>query len=332
MYHWDPGVFSRFLFNRFNGIRLIFRCVFNAVRADKESVRVDAVRSTGDEGAQIPSLEDFQAFHLIGQYDLDLVDFIAQRLADDLKHEAVSDLHFFQIGKQARRGKTGMAGQNSMGIFAAYGKGAPFQVAYALLEHRIGGPVINGQMRLDFGYVDIAHHAVIRDAKDFVIVFQRILRELLAELSAVKIPVELDRILPQPLRALIVHGSQVLRVFDNGVGLMEHVVIIARGGIQQDPDADGKDQERQQTDAFFLFLLHVQSLSVNDEAFAASRSVRYPALTSGGLGRRAAARRPPSVYGQGARMDLKLPFIVKTREIRAICFPLIPLHHQNRKL
>ena len=73
-----------------------------------------------------------------------------------------------------------MGRHNTMGIFTADRKATALQVAYALIEHLIGGAVVDGKLHTNTVNFQVANHTVFRYSEGFVIagylgiVYQRI--------------------------------------------------------------------------------------------------------------------------------------------------------------
>ena len=92
--------------------------ILDAVAADEQAVRVDAIRCTGDERAEIFTGLDCQRAHLMRLDDQNLVDLIGQRLVERPQNENIPDDQPVQIGEQLCAWQAAMAGKDTMRVFS----------------------------------------------------------------------------------------------------------------------------------------------------------------------------------------------------------------------
>ena len=110
----------------------------------QQTVRIDAIRRTGDERAHVFILLDAEMRRIIREDSKNILHFIRQRPVQHMQKKPVSDLHLFQVCQHLFSGEAGVTGQDGMRPFSAYGKGRSQQMPYAFLRRaavRAVGPV-----------------------------------------------------------------------------------------------------------------------------------------------------------------------------------------------
>ena len=93
--------------------------ILDAMAADEQAVRVDAIRCTGDERAEIFTGLDQQRAHLMRFDNQDLVNLIGQRLVKRPQDKNIPSDQPVQIGEQLCTGQAAMAGKDTMRVFSA---------------------------------------------------------------------------------------------------------------------------------------------------------------------------------------------------------------------
>lgn len=137
-----------------------------------------------------------------------------------------------------------MAGNHAVGAGAAYGEGAPFNMADGDLQHGVLDAVVDGQGDPDGRNLDIAHDAVAGDVQQIFVLPGFFLGGLIAVGVAAQRFVIGLRLCPNLLVGIIVHFSNCFRIAGNGPGLMEGVPPVAYGRVQQQGQPYKKDQQQ----------------------------------------------------------------------------------------
>ena len=126
---------------------------------DQESVGVDAVGRTGHQRHIVFAGIDLHQLHVFRENDVDLIHLIGVFLSQDEQGEPVARPQLVQLREQLGGGKSPVSGDHRMGAFAAHGKRAPLQVARGDLQNGVAGAVVDTEIALDGGDLDIPHHA-----------------------------------------------------------------------------------------------------------------------------------------------------------------------------
>ena len=195
---------------------------------------VHAVGRAGHQGAQVLAGHGHQELGVLGEDDVDLVYLIGQGLAQDVHPEQVPHHQFIDVGEQPGAGQAPVAGEDRVGPLAPHGEGRPVDVPHRHLEDLLRGAVIEGQVTVDGGDVNGAHHAVAPGVKLAVVVSQ----PLRGEEGGAPFPgppvVVGQGVGQDPVILLLVQVGHLVRVVHDGSGLVEGVPPVADLGISQE--------------------------------------------------------------------------------------------------
>ena len=285
----------------------VFIC--DAVAAHQHAVGIDAVGCAGDERAVILTGNGDKLGDVAGQNNANLVNLIGDHLVEDGDREAVPFRDLVQIGKEPGTGQTAVAGEHSMGAGAADGKTRPIHMADGDLQYRFLGGMVNGNVDIDGGDIDIAHQPGAGEVEQQIILGQVLLGHGVGVL------------LLQQARVIVVggldHGGQLsgvrlvhlTGVRDDGAGGVEGVPPVADRGISHDRDAEQHDENQQPGGQIRFFLLFRGFLFVHGTVLG-GEGLGVRIVTQGyGL----------SLKGLGAAMDGLRPFHAPSpRALRAL--------------
>ena len=129
--------------------------VFHPGAANQQPVGIDADGRAGDQSAKILPFDDFQRLHLIRLHHQHLIHLISQHFIENVQIKPIPQLQLVQIGKQLRFRHTPVAGQSTMGAFAAQGITGFRQMADSVGKDVVAGALINRQVHINFGNGDI---------------------------------------------------------------------------------------------------------------------------------------------------------------------------------
>ncbi len=117
----------------------------NSLPPDKQPVGVDAVGRTGDKGAEVAALYNFQPTYILRLHHAYLVHLIGENRVQDIQLENIPFNKPVQICKQLCGGKPSVPRQKAVGAWAAGWQTAPAEMSHSRLEHRIVCIVVDGQ-------------------------------------------------------------------------------------------------------------------------------------------------------------------------------------------
>ena len=139
----------------------------------QQTVRIDAIRRTGDERAHVFILLDAEMRRIIREDSKNILHFIRQRPVQHMQKKPVSDLHLFQVCQHLFSGEAGVTGQDGMRPFSAYGKGLSQQMPYAFLQRAAVRAVVDRQANIQLWDFQLSHNAAFVNSEDLVIFFLR---------------------------------------------------------------------------------------------------------------------------------------------------------------
>lgn len=140
----------------------------------QQTMRIYAVRCTGDEGQVVVPGGDVERFRLIGQDGLDLVDLVGERALEHADEEDVALFHPVQVREQLGGRQPAMAGQRRVRAGPAHGQRRRVDVAHAHLERGLVGAVVDGQRLIQTRDGNVAHHAVAVEVEQLVVLLAQL--------------------------------------------------------------------------------------------------------------------------------------------------------------
>src|SRR5699024_9780574 len=111
-------------------------------------------------GDIIHALCDVQRFNVVRKGGLDFVHLVGHVPVQDGYGEPVSHLQLVQVGEHLGLDQSVVGGEDAVGAGAAGGQAGAQPITGSGLQLLLLGALINGQLHVDFGNADVAHHAV----------------------------------------------------------------------------------------------------------------------------------------------------------------------------
>lgn len=214
--------------------------IFHAVSADQQTMGIDAVGRTGDQRAVILARLDPERRQIRGLHHADLVDLVGERLVEDHHDECVPFFEFIEIGKQLCRGQASVPGQRAVGAFAAHRKGRALQMSDGGLQDLLTGPVVDGQLDIDLGNINVAHDSGGTGREQAVVLFPLLLGQRPVDAVFRDFVVVGSGRLDHLLVLVVVHVGDLFGVVQNGVRLMHGVPVVREGRVNEESQTDGK--------------------------------------------------------------------------------------------
>ena len=128
--------------------------------ADKQTVRVDAVRRAGYQRYKVPVLGDVKAFGLVRLDFEDLIDLVSKGAVKHINEKSVPDGKQIEIREKRGGRKPPVRGKHAMRASAADGQSRTLQMSDTLFENAFFGGVVYRQTDVYLGYLYKAHNAV----------------------------------------------------------------------------------------------------------------------------------------------------------------------------
>lgn len=162
--------------------RLCLRLLIRNPRAPHQKpVAVDAVRRTGDQGHIIFIFINQQIRDVLREDHLDLVNFVCQRLIQNMDVKYISLFHLRQIIEHLCCRQRRMPGYDRMGPGPAHRQGTVLQVPRTSLQGLTVRPVIDRKVDILPGDLHAPHDAVSPDIQQILILCILFLQRLRIE-------------------------------------------------------------------------------------------------------------------------------------------------------
>ena len=200
--------------------------VCDPMSSHQKPVGIDAIGGAGDQCAEVLTLFNLQVREIRGLHDADLIHLVGEGLVQDVQGEGIPLREFVQVRKELCRGKAPVPGQYGMGALPADRERSLLQVPDGGLQNAIAGAMVDRQLHVDLGNVDVPHISGAIEVQQAVVLLLLFFRHLPVDPSPGKLRVIFLCFLYQGIKLLLIHVCDGLGVVHDCPGLMEGVPVV----------------------------------------------------------------------------------------------------------